>query len=96
MPQIVAIEHEITELFLFFFIEQIIICLTSKNKIIFITCKKSTTIKKLNKESVKTDEKYSDTMSAFIPGTTCEITVKRQNGSSYYDVTYEVIIDVLK
>lgn len=53
-------------------------------------------IVKINGKSVKTDEKYSDTMSAFIPGTTCEITVKRQNGSSYYDVTYEVIIDVLK
>ena len=53
-------------------------------------------IVKINGISVETDVDYSDTISEFIPGTTCEITVKRQSGNSYYDITYEVEIDVLK
>ncbi|MBR2044521.1 MAG: serine protease, partial [Agathobacter sp.] len=53
-------------------------------------------IVKINGTTVKTDASYSDTIGSFIPGTTCEITVKRQSGNSYYDVTYEVEIDVLK
>lgn len=53
-------------------------------------------IVKINGTSITTDDIYSDTISAFIPGTTCEFTVKRQSGNSYYDVTYEIEIDVLK
>ena len=53
-------------------------------------------IVKINGTGIKTDENYSDIINAFIPGTTCEVTVKRQSGNFYYDVTYEVEIEVLE
>lgn len=53
-------------------------------------------IVKVNGESVTTDAVYSDKISQLIPGTACEITVKRQNSNGYYEVTCEVEIGVLK
>lgn len=53
-------------------------------------------IVKLNGEAVTTDEIFSEKISQLIPGTTCEISVKRQNGSEYYDVTCMVEIGVMK
>lgn len=53
-------------------------------------------IVKINGTRIKTDENYSDILNAFIPGTTCEVTVKRQSGNFYYDVTYEVEIEILE
>lgn len=53
-------------------------------------------IVKINGEKVSSDEKFSDIISQLIIGTTCEITVKRQTGSAYYDVTCMVEISVLQ
>lgn len=53
-------------------------------------------IVKLNGKQVAVDAVFSERISKLIPGTTCEITVKRQNGNSYYDVTCTVEIGVLK
>lgn len=53
-------------------------------------------IVKINGESIATDMIYSNKISQLIPGTTCELTVMRQNGNKYYDVTCEVEIGVLK
>lgn len=53
-------------------------------------------IVKVNGEAVTTDEIFSDKISQLIPGTTCEIMVKRQNGSEYYDVTCMVEIGVME
>lgn len=53
-------------------------------------------IVELNGEEVATDVDYSDKISQLIPGTTCEITVMRQNGDEYYEVTCMVEIGVLQ
>ncbi|MBQ6844193.1 MAG: serine protease [Agathobacter sp.] len=53
-------------------------------------------IVKMNGEEVTTDEAVSEKISQFIPGTTCEVMVKRQNGDEYYDVTCTVEIGVLE
>ena len=53
-------------------------------------------IVKMNGELVSTDNEVSDKISQFIPGTTCEVMVKRQNGNKYYSVTCIVEIGVLK
>ena len=50
----------------------------------------------INGEEVLTDEIFSDKISQLIPGTTCEISVKRQNGNEYYDVNCTVTIGVLQ
>lgn len=50
----------------------------------------------INGEAVASDIEYSDKISQLIPGTTCEITVQRQSGDEYYEVTYEVEIGVLE
>lgn len=50
----------------------------------------------INGEEVETDFVYSEKISRLIPGTTCEIEVKRQNGNEYYDVTCLVLIGVLQ
>ncbi len=50
----------------------------------------------INGESILTDAMFSEKISQLIPGTKCEIAVKRQNGKEYYNVTCEVTIDVLK
>ena len=53
-------------------------------------------IVKMNGEMVTTDQEVSDKISEFIPGTTCELVVKRQNGDEYYSVTCTVEIGVLE
>lgn len=50
----------------------------------------------INGEPILTDAMFSEKISQLIPGTKCEIAVKRQNGKEYYSVTCEVTIDVLK
>lgn len=50
----------------------------------------------LNGEAVLTDETFSEKISQLIPGTTCEISVKRQNGNEYYEVKCTVTIGVLE
>lgn len=50
----------------------------------------------INGETVLTDEKFSEKISQLIPGTTCEISVKRQNGNEYYEVKCTVTIGVLE
>lgn len=50
----------------------------------------------INGEVILTDEAFSEKISQLIPGTTCEISVKRQNGNEYYDVKCTVEIGVLK
>ena len=49
----------------------------------------------INGEGITTDALFSEKISQLIPGTTCEITVKRQSGDKYYVVTCEVTIGVL-
>ncbi len=51
---------------------------------------------KVNNESVGTDDEYSEKISALIPGTTCEVTVKRQSGNEYYEATCMVEIGVFE
>lgn len=53
-------------------------------------------ITKINGETVRTDIGYSEKVSRLIPGTICEISVKRQNGNEYYDVTCLVNVGVLE
>lgn len=50
----------------------------------------------INGESMQTDEMFSEKISQLLPGTKCEISVKRQNGNEYYSVKCEVTIDVLQ
>ena len=50
----------------------------------------------INGEQVLTDVLYSEKISELLPGTTCEITVKRQNGNEYYEVKCTVTIGVLQ
>lgn len=50
----------------------------------------------INGVEVLTDTVYSDKLSQMIPGTTCEITVKRQNGNEYYEVKCTVTIGILE
>ena len=53
-------------------------------------------IVKVNGKNVAADSVFSEKISQLIPGTTCEIMVKRQNGNAYYDVICTVEIGVLK
>lgn len=50
----------------------------------------------MNGDSIMTDAQFSEKISQLIPGTTCEISVKRQNGNEYYEVKCTVTIGVLK
>ena len=50
----------------------------------------------INGEVVLTDGLFSEKISQLIPGTTCEISVKRQNGNEYYEVKCTVTIGVLE
>ena len=50
----------------------------------------------INGEEVTSDVEYSEKISQMIPSTACEIVVRRQNGTEYYEVTCEVTIEVLK
>lgn len=53
-------------------------------------------IVKINDTVIRTDIDYSEKIENLIPGTTCEIKVKRQSGDAYYDVTCEVEIGIVK
>lgn len=53
-------------------------------------------ITQINGDSILTDEKFSERIAQLIPGTTCEISVKRQNGNEYYEVKCTVTIGVLE
>lgn len=50
----------------------------------------------INGEMVLTDVVFSEKISQLIPGTTCEISVKRQNGNEYYEVKCTVTIGVMQ
>ncbi len=50
----------------------------------------------INGDEILTDMVFSEKIGQLIPGTTCEISVKRQNGNEYYDVTCVVTIGVLQ
>lgn len=51
---------------------------------------------KINDTTICTDADFSKKIENLIPGTTCEIKVKRQSGDAYYDVTCEVEIGTVK
>lgn len=53
-------------------------------------------IVKINDTVIRTDADFSKKIENLIPGTTCEIKVKRQSGDAYYDVTCEVEIGTVK
>ena len=53
-------------------------------------------IVKMNGEEITNDYLYSSKLSALIPGTKCDIVVKRQNGADYYEITCTVEIGVLQ
>ena len=50
----------------------------------------------INGEVIATDEMFSEKIAQLIPGTSCEISVKRQNGNEYYEVKCTVTIGVLE
>ena len=50
----------------------------------------------INGDSILTDALFSEKIAQLIPGTTCEISVKRQNGNEYYEVKCTVTIGVLE
>ena len=50
----------------------------------------------INGDLIVTDEMLSEKIAQLIPGTTCEILVKRQNGKEYYEVKCTVTIGVLQ
>ncbi len=53
-------------------------------------------ITQMNGEDIYSDETYSSKINMLIPGTICEITVMRQNGSEYIEVKCEVEIGILE
>lgn len=53
-------------------------------------------IVKVNDTVILTDAEFSKKIENLIPGTRCEIQVKRQSGEAYYDVTCEVEIGTIK
>ena len=50
----------------------------------------------INDEEIYSAESYSTKIHMFLPGTTCEITVRRQNGDSYMEIKCEVELGVLQ
>ena len=50
----------------------------------------------INGDSILTDVTFSKKIAQLLPGTTCEISVKRQNGNEYYEVKCTVTIGVLQ
>lgn len=50
----------------------------------------------INGDLIQTDARFSEKIAQLIPGTTCEISVKRQNGNEYYEVKCTVTIEVLQ
>lgn len=53
-------------------------------------------ITQINGEDIYEAGTYSTKIRMLIPGTTCEITVKRQNGNGYIEVKCEVEVGILK
>ncbi len=53
-------------------------------------------ITQINGEDIYSDATYSTKIRMLLPGTTCEITVMRQNGNEYMEVKCEVVIGVLE
>ena len=53
-------------------------------------------ITQINGESILTDVMFSEKIAQLIPGTSCEISVKRQNGKEYYEVKCTVTIGILQ
>lgn len=53
-------------------------------------------ITQINDEGVTADDVYSGKLLQLLPGTTCEISLKRQNGDDYYNVTCLVTIGVME
>ena len=53
-------------------------------------------IVKINDTIMHTDSDFSNKIEHLIPGTRCEIKLKRQSGDGYYDVTCEVEIGTVK
>ena len=49
----------------------------------------------INGEEVASDAIYSGKIGQLIPGTTCEVTLQRQNGTGYYEVKCVVELNVL-
>lgn len=50
----------------------------------------------INGDSILNDVAFSKKIAQLLPGTTCEISVKRQNGNEYYEVKCTVTIGVLQ
>ncbi len=50
----------------------------------------------INGDSIMTDVIFSEKIAQLIPGTMCEVSVKRQNGNDYYEVKCTVTIGVLQ
>ena len=50
----------------------------------------------INDTRIRTDADFSKKIEKLIPGTSCEIKVKRQSGDIYYDVTCEVEIGIVE
>ena len=50
----------------------------------------------INGVAIQTDVLYSNKIRQLIPGTTCEMTVKRQTGNGYHELKFEVEIGVLE
>lgn len=53
-------------------------------------------IVKMNDEELPSDTMFSARLQRLIPGTTCELVVKRQDGDKYYEITCTVEIGVMK
>ena len=53
-------------------------------------------ITQINGDAIKNDAMFSEKIAQLIPGTTCEISVKRQNGDEYYEVKCTVTIGILR
>ena len=51
---------------------------------------------KINDTIIRTDADFSKKIEKLIPGTSCEIMLKRQSGDVYYDVTCEVEIGTIE
>ena len=53
-------------------------------------------ITQINGEDIYSDASYSSKIQMFLPGTTCEVTVQRQNGDSYMAIKCEVQLGILQ
>ena len=52
-------------------------------------------ITQINGEDVYSDNAYSSRVQMLLPGTTCEVTVRRQNGDAYMEIKCEVQLGIL-